>query len=117
MADYYYDYKHIGFTAIWPPSYTYTIVGFTGECHNCYGKEVILMSAESRSKDKSTRCGKSAETQSINSYSFTRSGPSCYGLTLNSKVYRPSEEHIRVFGIQQESIVASLDERHDRQSS
>lgn len=79
------DYRHIGFTGIWPAGYG--VGGFTGECHNCYGDEVILLSGLSRNKGEAPGCGESGGTHFTRLYVLTRSGPPCRGLELD--VYNP----------------------------
>lgn len=79
------DYRHIGFTGIWPTGNG--VGGFTGECHNCYGDEVILLSGLSRNKAEAPGCGESAGTHLIRLYVLTRSGPPCRGMELD--VYNP----------------------------
>jgi len=60
-----------------------------GECHNCYGEEVILMSGQSRNKADAPGCGESAGTQGSPRFVLTRRGPSCYGLELDVYNIKP----------------------------
>lgn len=89
------DYKHIGFTGIWPPGEG--AGGFTGECHNCYGNEVILLSGLARNKANAPGCGESAGTQFTPLYVLTRSGPPCRGLELD--VYNPKPWVSEIMGV------------------
>jgi len=99
----YADYKHVGFTAIWPTGSMFGTGAFAGECHRCFGNEIILMSGLSRNKANAPGCGQSAGTRLTNLYAFTRYGPPCR--TPGEKVYRPSAEHIRIFDIKPENIM------------
>jgi len=94
------DYKHIGFGGIWP-SPVRGVGGFAGECHRCNGNEVMLISGTARHKSRSPACGTGSEPQQTNQYVFTRFGPPCTEL----KVYRPSKEHIKIFGITPDRIM------------
>jgi len=94
-------FRHVGFTGVYPANYA-GVVGFTGECHRCNNKEVILLSGVSRDKAKSPGCGQSAGTHQIN-YELVRTGP---GRNIgDAAVYRPSEQHIRRFGIRPKNII------------
>jgi len=97
------DYKHVGFTAIWPENSAFGVGGFTGECHRCHGSEILLMSGLARNKAHSAQCGTSAGTRLTNLYTFTRFGPPCRNPP--GKVFRPSEEHIKAMGILPENII------------
>jgi hypothetical protein len=99
----YNDYKHVGFGGIWPAGSTFGVGAFTGECHRCFGNEILLMSGLSRNKQNSPACGQSAGTTLTNIYSFTRYGPPCRG--LKELVYKPSEDHIKAMGIPDEYIM------------
>ena len=79
------DYRHIGFSGIWPAGFG--VGGFTGECHSCFGNEVILLSGLSRNKAVAPTCGQSEGTHLTSLYVLTRSGPPCRGLELD--VYNP----------------------------
>lgn len=96
------DYRHVGFTGIWPMGMG-GVGGFTGECHSCYGNEVILLSGLSRNKARAPTCGESAGTQFTNLYVLTRFGPPCR--QVNDTVYRPSAAHIKYMGIKPEQII------------
>jgi len=98
----YNDYKHVGFTGLWPAGSNFGVGGFTGECHRCHGNEIILTSGLARNKGHSTECGTSAGTRLTNHYAFTRFGPPCRN--LDAKVYMPSAEHIKRFAIRPENI-------------
>jgi len=76
----YNDYRHVGFTAHWPNT---GIAGFSGECHSCFGNEVLLFSGLSRNKFENDVCGESAGTHLTNLYVFTRSGPACIGMEVD----------------------------------
>jgi len=76
----YNDYRHVGFTAHWPNT---GIGGFSGECHSCFGNEVLLFSGLARNKHDSEICGASVGTQLTNLYVFTRSGPACIGMEVD----------------------------------
>jgi hypothetical protein len=89
------DYKHIGFTSVWPTGAG--VGGFTGECHNCYGTEVILLSGLSRNKAEAPGCGASGGTHFTQLYVMTRSGPPCRGLELD--VYNPKQDMMKKMGI------------------
>jgi len=99
----YNDYRHVGVSGQWPEGSTFGVGAFTGECHRCLGNEVLLMSGLSRNKVNRPACGQSAGTHLTNLYAFTRFGPPCRN--FNAKVYRPTEEHIRVMGIRPENIM------------
>ena len=96
------DYKHVGFSGIWPPGLG-GVGGFTGECHSCYGNEVILLSGLSRNKAEAPGCGESGGTHLTNLYVLTRYGPPCRD--LKEMIYRPSPAHIKYFGIKQDKIM------------
>lgn len=89
------DHKHIGFTGIWPTGAG--VGGFTGECHSCFGDEVILLSGLSRNKAETSQCGASAGTHLTLLYVMTRSGPPCRGLELD--VYNPNPKMMKKMGI------------------
>lgn len=89
------DYRHIGFTGIWPAPNG--VGGFTGECHSCYGDEVILLSGLSRNKREAPGCGESGGTHFTRLYVLTRSGPPCRGLELD--VYNPKPWVSEVMGV------------------
>jgi hypothetical protein len=76
----YEDYKHIGFTAHWPNT---GVGAFAGECHSCFGNEVLLMSGLSRNKHSHDVCGESSGTQLTPLYVFTRAGPACIGMEVD----------------------------------
>jgi hypothetical protein len=97
------DYKHVGFTGIWPTNSAFGVGGFTGECHRCNGNEIILMSGLARNKGHSSDCGLSFGTRLTQYYAFTRFGPPCR--EINVDVYRPTEDHIRVMGIRSQNIM------------
>lgn len=100
------DFKHVGFTGIWPPGLGFSlggVGGFTGECHSCFGNEVILMSGLSRNKAEAPGCGESAGTHLTPLYVLTRYGPPCRD--VNTTVYRPKAEHIKYFGIRPDKIM------------
>jgi len=97
------DYKHVGFTGIWPAGSTFGVGGFTGECHRCHGNEILLMSGLARNKQSSQFCGESAGTRLTQHYAFTRFGPPCR--QVNVDVYRPTEAHIKRMGIQPQNIM------------
>jgi hypothetical protein len=97
------DYKHVGFTGIWPTGTNGGAAGFTGECHRCSGNEVILLSGLFRNKFKAPGCGLTAGTEVTNLYVLTRFGPPC--VDLQEKVYRPSPEHIEHFKIDAKNII------------
>jgi len=99
----YNDYKHIGLTGIWPAGSRFGVGGFVGECHRCFGNEIIQMSGLARNQEDSPNCGLGSPTRLTNLYSFTRYGPPCRG--LKADVYRPSEDHIRAMGIPKEHII------------
>jgi len=99
----YNDYKHLGFTALWPAGPGFATAGFVGECHRCNGNEVIFMSGLARSKDDSPSCAVSGGTRLTSLYVFTRYGPPCR--TPPGKVFRPSEQHIKAMDIRPENIV------------
>jgi hypothetical protein len=96
------DYKHVGFTGIWPSGMG-GVAGFTGECHSCFGDEVILLSGLSRNKREAPGCGESGGTHLTNLYVLTRYGPPCRD--VNEAVYRPSPAHIKYMGIKPEKIM------------
>jgi len=77
----YADYKHIGFTAIWPAGFG--VAGFSGECHKCLGTEVILMSGLWRNKGDAPDCADSDGTKLTKLYVITRAGDPCRGQTLD----------------------------------
>jgi hypothetical protein len=99
----YNDYKHVGFGGIWPAGSEFGVGAFTGECHRCFGNEILLMSGLARNKAHSTECGTSAGTRLTQLYAFTRFGPPCRNPP--GKVYRPSPEHIKLMDIRPENIV------------
>jgi len=74
------NYGHVGFTAHWPEA---GVGGFVGECHNCYGTEVLLISGLSRDKHESQICGASVGTHLTNLYVFTRVGEQCLGMEVD----------------------------------
>jgi hypothetical protein len=74
------DYKHIGFTAHWPNT---GVGGFAGECHSCYGTEVILMAGLYRNKHAHDICGESYGTGLTPLFVFVRSGPICLGMEVD----------------------------------
>jgi hypothetical protein len=90
------DYKHVGFTGIWPPGEG--AAGFTGECHKCSGTEVILMSGLRRNKADSPACGVSKGTTLTSLYILYRSGPPCRGLALNVAP-NVKQEHLDIMGV------------------
>jgi hypothetical protein len=98
----YNDYRHVGFTGLWPAGSDFGVGGFSGECHRCHGNEILLTSGLARNKGHSLECGRSAGTRLTNLYAFTRFGPPCRNIA--GKVYRPSAEHIKRFGILPENI-------------
>lgn len=89
------NHDHIGFTAVWPTGAG--VGGFTGECHSCYGDEVILLSGLSRNKAEADECGSSAGTHFTKLYVLTRSGPPCRGMEL--VVYNPNPKMMKRMGI------------------
>jgi len=89
------DYKHIGFTGVWPTGDG--VGGFTGECHSCYGDEVIFLSGLSRNKAEADDCGSSAGTHLTRLYVMTRSGPPCRGQEL--LVYNPNAKLMKKMGV------------------
>jgi len=91
----YNDYKHIGFTGVWPLQGA--VGGFTGECHRCHGVEAIQLSGLFRNKRNSDQCGVSAGTQLTRLYTLTRSGPPCRGETL--EVYDTKPGQLELMGI------------------
>lgn len=96
------DYKHVGFTGIWPVGLG-GVGGFTGECHKCFGDEVILLSGLSRNKAESPGCGESGGTHLTPLYVLTRFGPPCRD--VDGKVFRPSDAHIKWMGIKPDQIM------------
>jgi len=74
------DYKHLGFTAHWPQT---GVGGFSGECHSCYGTELLLMSGLYRNKHSHDVCGESGGTHVTNLLVFVRSGPICVGMEVD----------------------------------
>jgi len=98
------DYKHVGFTAHWPAGSDFGVGAFSGECHRCFGNEILLISGLARNKANSVQCGTSAGTRLTNLYAFTRFGPPCRNPP--GKVFKPSEEHIKYMDIRPENIVA-----------
>jgi len=96
------DYRHVGFSAIWPPGQG-GVAGFSGECHKCYGDEVLLMSGLARDKVLSPGCGQSDGTRLTRLYVLTRFGPPCRDLDMD--VYRPSEAHIKAMRIPAKHII------------
>jgi hypothetical protein len=97
------DFKHIGFSGLWPASESGGAAGFAGECHRCSGNEVILLSGLARNKNQSPDCGLSAGTSLTRLYVLTRFGPPCRNLA--AKVYRPSPEHIKYMQIDPKNII------------
>jgi len=96
------DFKHVGFSAIWPPGQG-GVAGFSGECHKCHGDEVLLLSGLSREKVMSPGCGQSDGTRLTKLYVMTRYGPPCRELDMD--VYRPTEAHIRQMRIPAKHII------------
>jgi hypothetical protein len=76
----YNDYSHLGFTAHWPNT---GVAAFVGECHSCFGNEVLLFSGLSRNKHSHDVCGESSGTQLTPLYVFTRIGPVCVGMEVD----------------------------------
>jgi hypothetical protein len=74
------NYAHVGFTAHWPQT---GVGAFAGECHNCFGTEVLLMSGLSRNKHAHDVCGESSGTQLTPLYVFTRVGLQCVGMEVD----------------------------------
>jgi len=97
------DYKHVGFTAHWPAGSAFGVGAFSGECHRCFGNEILLISGLARNKANSLQCGTSAGTRLTNLYAFTRFGPPCRNPP--GKVFKPSEEHIKYMDIQPQNII------------
>ena len=96
------DFKHVGFSGVWPVGFG-GVGGFTGECHNCFGDEVILLSGLSRDKAAAPACGASAGTHLTNLYVLTRYGPPCRD--INDAVFNPTPAHIKYMGIKPEKIM------------
>jgi len=96
------DYKHFGFTGIWPPGQG-GVAGFSGECHSCFGDEVILLSGLSRDKILSPGCGQTDGTRLTKLYVLTRYGPPCRDLDMD--VYRPTAAHIKQMRIPAKHII------------
>lgn len=74
------DHRHVGFTAHWPQT---GVGGFAGECHSCYGTEVILISGLYRNKHNHEVCGESLGTGLTTLFVFVRSGPVCLGMEVD----------------------------------
>jgi len=96
------DYKHVGFTGLWPLQ-DGAAGAFVGECHRCYGDEVILLSGLYRTKSNSPACGVSAGTSLTRLYIMTRYGPPCRNMDVD--VYRPTEDHIKYMQIPEKHII------------
>jgi hypothetical protein len=95
------DFKHVGFTGLWPVE-DGGAAAFVGECHRCYGDEVILLSGMARTKNNSPDCGVSGGTQLTRLYIMTRYGPPCRNMDID--VYRPSPDHIKYMQIPEKHI-------------
>jgi len=95
------DYRHVGFTAQWPNT---GVGGFAGECHNCFGTEVLLMSGLSRNKFSHDVCGESGGTQLTNIYVFTRIGPQCLGMEVDEVATNNQEWIIEKMGVKAKKI-------------
>lgn len=89
------DFKHIGFTGIWPAGLG--AAAFSGECHKCFGTEVILMSGLSRNKAQAPACGDTDGTKLTKLYVLTRSGPPCRGMELD--VVNAHPDHLAKMGV------------------
>jgi len=98
------DYRHVGFSGLWPTGLG--AAGFSGECHKCYGTEVILMSGLFRNKAVAPGCGQTDGTKLTRLYVLTRSGPPCRGMEL--EVVNASPEHLKKMGVRAKKPAISI---------
>jgi hypothetical protein len=82
------DNAYIGLTVIWP--YEIGITGMSGECHKCFGTEVIISSGIWRSISDSAFCGDGGDPSAQAEYTFfratTRGVPPSLAETLKKNV-------------------------------
>jgi len=66
------DWSYIGLSAIWPLNDG--VIGVSGECHRCFGMEVIIGDGMTRSIAESGGCGAGSIPRTYQPFRFLRVG-------------------------------------------
>jgi len=92
------DYSFLGMSAIWP--YEVGVTGMAGECHKCFGVEVLMTAGNWRASFDSHTCGDGGTPSAHTSFEFyrVRIGPNRMHHP-DFKVYRPTKEVSGALGL------------------